>query len=407
MRIVRFLLDQHEKLFAKGSKLEKFYPVHEALDTFLYTPGKTAPAHGPHVRDALDLKRLMSTVIVALAPCILMAMYNTGLQANRAIAAAGGAAVENWRSALMGMAGLGFAPHSVVSCFAHGALYFLPVLIVTYAVGGLWEVVFSVVRGHDINEGFLVTGMLFPLICAPTVPLWEVAVAISFGVVLGKEIFGGTGFNVLNPALTARAFLFFAYPQHISGNLVWVAGVDGYTSATMLAQAADAGMAGLADSSWTWLQAFLGTIPGSMGETSTLACLFGAAVLIATQIGSWRTMAGVALGTLAVSVLLNLLSGHVDNPMFDVPVWWHVVLGGWAFGAVFMATDPVSSAYTDKGKWVYGFLIGALVVLIRVVNPAFPEGMMLAILLMNVFAPAIDYVVVSRNIKRRMARHAA
>ena len=406
MRIVRLLLDQHEKLFAKGTKLEKLYPIHEALDTFMFTPGDTTPGHGPHVRDALDLKRLMSTVVVALAGCILMAMYNTGLQANRAIAEVG-APIESWRTALMQMLNLGFAPSSVVSCFVHGALYFVPVLVVTYAVGGIWEVVFSVVRKHDINEGFLVTGMLFPLICAPTQPLWEVAIAISFGVVIGKEIFGGTGMNILNPALTARAFLFFAYPQDISGNGVWFAGVDGYTSATLLSQAADGGMAALASSTWTWLDAFLGTIPGSMGETSALACLFGAAVLIATQIGSWRTMAGVVVGTVAGALLMNGFARFVENPMFAVPFWWHMVMGGWAFGTVFMATDPVSSAFTNAGKWIYGGLIGLLVILIRVVNPAFPEGMMLAILLMNVFAATIDHYVVRRNIKRRLARNAA
>jgi len=247
--------------------------------------------------------------------------------------------------------------------------------------------------------------MLFPLILPPTIPLWQVAIGISFGVVIGKEVFGGTGMNVLNPALVSRAFLFFAYPGQISGDAVWVA-ADGFSGATWLARAADEGVAALREG-LNWWDAFLGFIPGSMGETSTLACLIGAVILIGTQVGSWRTMAGVVLGTLGSSLLLNALAGQVSNPFFGVPFWWHIVLGGWAFGTVFMATDPVSSAFTETGKWIYGACIGVFVVLVRVVNPAYPEGMMLAILLMNVFAALIDHVVVARNVKRRMARYAA
>jgi Na+-transporting NADH:ubiquinone oxidoreductase subunit B len=286
----------------------------------------------------------------------------------------------------------------------HGALYFLPVYIVTLAVGGHVEVAFAVVRRHEISEGFLVTSALLPLTLPATIPLWQVALGISFGVIFAKEVFGGVGMNFLNPALTARAFLFFAYPAAMSGDAPWIAadfvGVDGFTGATWLAQAAaHHGALGGAD----WWSAFLGWVPGSMGETSTLACLIGAGVLILTGVASWRTMLGVCAGTFAMCVLLNA-AGSETNAMFAVPFEWHVVLGGWAFGMVFMATDPVSSAFTDVGKWLYGMGIGVMVVLVRVVNPAYPEGMMLAILFMNMFAPLLDHFVVQGNIKRRLAR---
>jgi Na+-transporting NADH:ubiquinone oxidoreductase subunit B len=304
--------------------------------------------------------------------------------------------------------GLPFDPASFAACCVHGGLYYLPVLIVTLAVGGGWEALFAIVRRHEINEGFLVTWMLFPLILPPTVPLWQVALGISFGVVFGKEIFGGTGFNVLNPALTARAFLFFAYPAELSGDRVWIAArtsADGVSGATWLARAAEQGAA-VFEPALAWRDAFLGLMPGSMGETSALACLAGAVLLIATGIGSWRIMLSVALGTIGMSLLLNAV-GSQTNPFFDVPFWWHFVLGGWAFGTVYMATDPVSAPAADSSRWVYGFLIGVLVVLIRVVNPAYPEGMMLAILLMNVFAPVIDHFAVQANVRRRRARYAA
>jgi Na+-transporting NADH:ubiquinone oxidoreductase subunit B len=302
--------------------------------------------------------------------------------------------------------GLGYAPGSFLSCFVHGGLYFLPVYIVTMTVGGLWEVLFAIVRRHEINEGFLVTGMLFPLTLPPTIPLWQVALGISFGVVIGKEIFGGTGRNFLNPALTARAFLYFAYPAQISGDAVWVA-LDGYTGATTLGVMATADPAvGLDAINVTWLQAFLGTISGSMGETSTLGCMIGAAILIATGIGSWRIMTGVLAGGMGFSALFWAI-GSDTNAMFSLPPWWHLVIGGYAFGLVYMATDPVSAAMTQTGKWFYGILIGAMTILIRVINPAFPEGIMLAILFGNVFAPLIDYFVVQANIKRRLARYAA
>jgi Na+-transporting NADH:ubiquinone oxidoreductase subunit B len=401
--VLRKLLDSQKKHFDPGGRLHRFHPLFEAVDSLLYsTP--TVTEHPPHVRDALDLKRMMGMVVFALLPCVLMAMYNTGLQANRAIDA--GLAPTGWRASAVTAVGLEFLPNSVLSCFVHGALCFLPVIMVTFAVGGTAEVIFAIVRKHEVNEGFFVTGFLFPLILPPTIPLWQVALGILFGVVIGKEIFGGTGMNVLNPALLARAFLFFAYPAQFSGDAVWVA-VDGVSGPTLLARAMVDGRQGLLAADWSWLDAFLGFIPGTMGETSTLLCLLGAAILIVTRVGSWRTMAGVAIGSLAVSLLFNALAGQVKNPYFDVPFHWHVVLGGWAFGTVFMATDPVSSAQTEKGKWIYGLLIGALAIGIRVVNPAYSEGMMLAILLMNVFAPVIDYVLMQANIKRRAARHVA
>jgi Na+-transporting NADH:ubiquinone oxidoreductase subunit B len=404
MQFLRNLLDKAEKPFHKGGKLEKLYPLYEATDTFLYTPPDVTKASS-HVRDALDLKRMMITVVVALLPCVLFAMYNTGFQANYAIAH-GASALANWQTSLYQMLGFGFDPGSILACMLHGAIYFLPVYLVTMIVGGHAEVLFSIVRKHEINEGFLVTGLLFPLTLPPTIPLWQVAIGILFGVVIGKEVFGGTGMNVLNPALVSRAFLFFAYPGQISGDQVWIAAdlakADGLSGATALAQAAANTPAMMGQ--WDWWSAFVGLVPGSMGETSTLACLIGAAILILTGVGSWRTMLGVTLGTLGMAALLNAI-GSETNSMFGLPPIWHMVLGGWAFGMVFMATDPVSSAFTAWGKLLYGFGIGVLVVLVRVVNPAYPEGMMLAILFMNMFAPLIDYFIVSANIKRRAAHY--
>lgn len=404
--MLRRLLDSQAHLFHKGGRLERFYPMYEAADTFLYTPG-TVTAGASHVRDGLDLKRMMSIVIVSLAGTILMAMYNTGLQAHLAIEA-GAQPLDNWRTAAMVWLGLPFASANFAACFLHGALYFLPVMLVTYAVGGAWEGLFAQVRRHEINEGFLVTGMLIPLTLPPTIPLWQVAVGTSFGVVIGKEIFGGTGMNILNPALTARAFLFFAYPAEISGE-VWLAAgapasgavVDGYSGATVLAAIGSDGISALAGVSW-W-DAFWGFMPGSMGETSAFACLLGALLLVVTGVGSWRIMAGVVLGTVGTAMFFNAV-GSDTNPYFAVPFWWHMVLGGWAFGMVYMATDPVTGAQTDTGRWIYGVSIGAMAVMIRVVNPAYPEGMMLAILFLNVFAPLIDYYVVRANITRRLRR---
>lgn len=402
--MLRRTLDRYAHLFQKGGRLERFYPLYDAIDTFLYTPASATP--GPaHVRDALDLKRMMSLVVVSLAVPIAMAFYNTGYQAHLAIEA-GAEPLDTWQTAVMRWLELPFASNDVLACVVHGGLYFVPVLLVTYAVGGMWEGLFAQVRRHEINEGFLVTGMLIPLTLPPTIPLWQVAVGTSFGVVIGKEIFGGTGMNILNPALTARAFLFFAYPAEMSGN-VWVAAgpaPDAVVGATALAAVTDRGMAGLEGVSF-W-DAFVGFIPGSMGETSALGCLLGAALLVATGVGSWRIMLGVTIGTAAMATALNAI-GSATNPYFALPFWWHMVLGGWMFGMVYMATDPVTAAHTNAGRWIYGVLIGVLAVLIRVVNPAYPEGMMLAILFMNVFAPLIDHVVVQANIRRRQARVAA
>lgn len=395
-----------EKLFGKGGPLERLYPLHEANDTFLRTPGHVTRT-ASHARDAIDLKRLMVTVVVALGGCMLMAMYNTGYQANLAIQA-GAAPLENWQTAVFQFLGLQFLATSILSCVVHGALYYLPIYIVTLAVGGNVEALFAVVRRHEINEGFLVTSALFPLVLPPTTPLWQVAMGIVFGVVIGKEIFGGVGMNILNPALTARAFLFFAYPAQMSGDNVWIAAQtspDGVSGATWLARAAVEGPAVL-NQNLSWWDAFLGFIPGSMGETSTLFCLVGAGLLILTGIGSWRIMSGVVVGSFVITQLLNLIASD-SNPLLAVPFYWHIVLGGWAFGMVYMATDPVSASHTNTGKYIYGFLIGIMAILIRVVNPAFPEGMMLAILFMNLFAAFIDYWVIQANVKRRAARYAA
>ncbi len=374
-----------EKLFEKGKPLEKFYPFYEALDTFLLTPGnKTKKA--PHVRDSVDLKRVMIFVVIALIPCIFMGIYNAGYQIELA-------------------KGL---THSLLGCLGLGAWKVLPIIFVAYAAGGFWEALFAVVRKHEINEGFLVTGILYALVLPPTIPLWQVAVGISFGVVIGKEIFGGTGMNILNPALTARAFLFFAYPAQMSGDAVWAA-VDGFTQATPLAVVAAAPKGALATSvlaeaGYTFKDIFLGFIPGSIGETSAAACLFGLVFLLVTRVASWRIIAGCALGLTAMSMVFSLNQGAESLAFFSLPAHWHMVMGGFAFGAIFMATDPVSSSATDTGRWIYGFLIGVLVVLIRMVNPAYPEGVMLAILFMNVFAPLIDHFVVQKNIKRRLVR---
>jgi Na+-transporting NADH:ubiquinone oxidoreductase subunit B len=401
MRFLRELLDKQAHHFEKGGKLEKLYPLWEANDTILFTPDSVTKGR-THVRDGIDLKRMMITVVIALIPALAMALYNTGHIANEAISSGAGQALDTWQSAAMQMLFGGFAP-SLFADVVHGALYFIPLFAITGIVGGGIEVATAMVRNHEVNEGFLVTLFLFPMILPPTLPLWQAGLGIAFGVLLAKEVFGGTAMNVLNVALTARAFLFFAYPGQISGDSAWVAAklTDASTGATWLSKAA-AGTAEYTSEAFT--EAFMGFIPGSMGETSVIACLIGAVILIATQIASWRTMVGVAVGTAAVGGLLNAV-GSDTNVMFDMPFYWHYVLGGWAFGTVFMATDPVTSPFTEKGKLIYGFLIGAMVVLVRVVNPAYPEGMMLAILFMNMFAPFVDHFFVQGNIKRRLARH--
>jgi len=400
MKLLRDLLDQVEPLFQKGGPLEKGYALYEAADTFLYTPGRVTS--GPtHVRDSNDLKRTMITVVAALLPCIFMAFWNTGYQANQAVQEMGLESAAGWRGIAIDMFDIGCDPSSFFANIYHGALYFIPVFLVCNMVGGFCEAVFSTLRGHEINEGFLVTGMLFPLTLPPTIPLWQVAIGIAFGVIVGKEVFGGTGKNFLNPALTARAFLYFAYPAQISGNAVWV-GADGYTAATALGIGYEQGMAAVAEST-SLMASFFGTIPGSMGETSTLACIFGALVLIVTGIGSWRIIVSMAVSTFLFAEFLCYVGSETNN-MFQMNGLWHLVVGGFAFGCVFMATDPVSASMTHTGRWFYGALIGVMTVLIRVINPAFPEGVMLAILFGNVFAPVIDYVVIQANVKRRLIR---
>ena len=430
MKALRDVLDKVHPWFAKGGPLEVAYPMYEALDTFLYTPGEVAEG-STHLRDGIDLKRMMITVVMALVPITLFGMWNVGYQANTAIAAleeAGQRYTLDWHYTIHRAIGFTNDASNPADNFILGLIHFLPIYIVCMFVGGHVELVFSVLRGHEINEGFLVTGLLFPLTLPPTIPLWQVAVGIAFGVIVAKEVFGGTGRNFLNVALTSRAFLYFAYAAQISGDKVWTA-VDGYSSATALGKMAGAGPApeGASESAWVysmvnvpdvangeavasdlssiWFNSFIGTIPGSIGETSTLLCILGAGVLIATGIGSWRIMAGVIGGVIATTLLLNGV-GSETNPMFDVPFYWHLVVGGLSFGLVYMATDPVSASMTDKGKWLYGILIGFMTVLIRVVNPAFPEGIMLAVLFGNVFAPLIDYFVVQANVRRRVARYA-
>jgi Na+-transporting NADH:ubiquinone oxidoreductase subunit B len=404
MQALRSFLDRIEPHFLKGGKWHRFYALYEAADTIFYSP-KSVTHSGAHVRDGIDLKRVMITVWLCTFPAMFWGMYNVGFQANTAMAQMGMAEVDGWRGALIGLAA-GYDPASWWDCFWHGAAYFLPIYAVTFIVGGFWEVLFASVRGHEINEGFFVTSVLFALILPPDIPLWQVALGISFGVVVGKEVFGGTGKNFLNPALTGRAFLFFAYPAQISGDGVWTA-VDGFSGATALSQAAQGGLQALAHPSGaplTWFDAFFGNLQGSIGEVSTAAILLGGAVLLWTGIASWRIVTAVFLGMVATSLLFNAIDGGT-NPMMALPFWWHFVLGGFAFGMIFMATDPVSASMTNTGKWLFGALIGFMVVLIRVVNPAFPEGMMLAILFANLFAPLIDHFVIRANVKRRLARH--
>lgn len=396
--MLRNLLDKLEPNFHKGGKWESWYALYEAVDTALFKPSDVTK-NSSHVRDSIDLKRVMITVWMATFPTMFFGMWNVGFQANTIMLEMGMLAQEGGRGIFIAMLA-GYDPTSIWDNLVHGAAYFLPIYMVTFIVGGFWEVLFASVRGHEVNEGFFVTSVLFALCCPPDLPLWMVAAGISFGIVIGKEVFGGTGKNFLNPALTGRAFLYFAYPAYMSGDAVWTA-VDGYTGATMLSVAATAGIAGL-EQSTTWMSAFIGTIQGSIGETSTLAILLGGVVLMVMRIASWRIIGGVLLGSALLSMLFNTIDS--TNPMFALPFYWHWVIGGFAFGAIFMATDPVSAAMTNTGKFWYGMLIGVMVILIRVVNPAFPEGMMLAILFANLFAPLFDHAVVQGNIKRRLAR---
>jgi Na+-transporting NADH:ubiquinone oxidoreductase subunit B len=393
---LRKVLDKMEPHFEKGGKYEKWYALYEAADTIFYSPSSVTKTTS-HVRDGIDLKRIMITVWFCAFPAMFFGIWNVGFQANTAIAAGLGSIPTDWHSLFF----IGHDASNMLHNFVYGASYYIPIYLTVFVVGGFWEVLFAVIRKHEVNEGFFVTSILFTLIVPADIPLWQVALGISFGVVVGKEIFGGTGKNFLNPALTGRAFLFFAYPAEISGDAVWTA-VDGFSGATPLSIVAASGLEGLTQSV-SWSDAFLGFIQGSIGETSTLAIMIGGAVLLATKIASWRIVLGVFGGMTAMSLIFNMI-GSDTNPMFAMPFYWHLVIGGFAFGMFFMATDPVSASMTNQGKFVFGALIGVMVVLIRVVNPAFPEGMMLAILFANLFAPYIDHLVMQANIKRRLAR---
>lgn len=400
---LRRVLDDLEPHFQKGGKYQKWFALYEAVDTIFYTPSKVTVAE-PHVRDGIDLKRVMITVWIAAFFPMFYGMYNIGFQANSAIAAMGLAGSGDWHEGLILLLA-GHDPGSIWDNFWYGAVHYIPIYMVVFAVGGFWEVLFAIIRRHEINEGFFVTSILFTLIVPPDIPLWQAALGISFGIVVGKEVFGGTGKNFLNPALTGRAFLFFAYAPQMSGDAVWTA-VDGFSGATALSQIASNGLPVIASATGqelTWMGAFLGQMQGSIGETSTLAILLGAALLLLTRIASWRIMLAVFLGMVVTATLFNMI-GSDTNPGFATPWYWHFVLGGFAFGMVYMATDPVSASMTNTGKWVFGILIGFMIVLIRVVNPAYPEGTMLAILFANLFAPLIDYFVVQANVKRRRAR---
>ncbi|MAA61356.1 NADH:ubiquinone reductase (Na(+)-transporting) subunit B [Idiomarina loihiensis] len=393
-------LERIEPQFEEGGKYEKWYALYEAVATILYTPG-TVTKSATHVRDRIDLKRIMILVWMMTFPAMFWGMYNVGNQA--ALALADGYALSDvWQVGLFHLFGgeLGASAGWGTKLW-YGACFYVPIYAVTFIVGGFWEVLFASIRKHEVNEGFFVTSVLFSLILPATTPLWQVALGITFGVVIGKEIFGGTGRNFLNPALTGRAFLYFAYPASMSGDSIWTA-VDGFSGATNLGKAAlgemDYGNTQL------WWDAFLGNIQGSVGEVSTLLILIGGLALIYFRIASWRIVLGVFAGMVLFSGLLNLV-GSETNPMFAMPWYWHLVLGGFAFAMMFMATDPVSASFTNKGKFAYGLLIGFMTVMIRVINPAFPEGIMLAILFANVFAPLFDHFVAQANIKRRLARN--
>jgi Na+-transporting NADH:ubiquinone oxidoreductase subunit B len=379
MKALRKQLDKIKPQFQKGGKFEKLHSSFDAFETFLFVPDKTT-AHGSHIRDSIDMKRTMSIVVIAMIPALLFGMWNIGHQHFLSVGETA----------------------ALIDKFLFGLAKALPIIVVSYVTGLGIEFAFAQFRGHEVNEGFLVSGMLIPLVVPPDIPLWMVAVATAFAVVIGKEVFGGTGMNILNPALTARAFLFFAYPAQLSGDKVWIAEkADAYSGATPLAEAAAGIHSGVVNFTHSLMDMFIGVIPGSIGETSTLAILIGAAILVFTGVGSLRIMLSVVLGGVFMGGLLNIAG---SNAYMDVPFYYHLVMGGFAFGAVYMATDPVTASQTNTGKLIYGFLIGLMAVLIRVLNPAYPEGMMLAILLMNVFAPLIDHYVVEANIKRRLKR---
>ena len=397
---LRKFLDDIEPHFHKNGKYAALYPLYEALETALYKVNFTTKSNA-HVRDGIDLKRIMIMVWLFVFPAMFFGMWNLGYQANTAIASGAGVLPDDWHGWLISLLSSN-NPASLWDNFWYGAVFFLPIYITTFAVGIFWEILFASIRGHEVNEGFFVTSILFALICPPSLPLWAVALGISFGVVFGKEVFGGTGKNFLNPALTGRAFLYFAYPASMSGDAIWTA-VDGFSGATALSYAFSEGLVDGKLGDISWLQAFFGLQQGSIAEVSTLMILLGGGVLMLMGIVQWRIVAGVLIGLISTTLLLNVI-GSETNPMFALPWYWHLVIGGVAFGTMFMATDPVSASMTNVGKIWFGALVGVMTILIRVVNPAFPEGIMLAILFANIFAPTIDYFVVQRNVKRRLAR---
>ncbi|WII95628.1 NADH:ubiquinone reductase (Na(+)-transporting) subunit B [Moraxella haemolytica] len=401
MKFIHNIFDRMEPSFTKGGKYEKYYAIFEMFDTFFRQPSSQTYS-ASHVRDGIDLKRIMITVWLCTFPAMFWGMYNVGFQALTYMAHAG-ITPDGWRTIITGL--FGYDPNSILASFAYGAMQFLPIYAVTFVVGILWEIIFAVVRGHEVNEGFFVTSVLFALSLPPDTPLWQVALGISFGVVVAKEVFGGTGKNFLNPALAGRAFLYFAYPASMSGDTVWTA-VDGFSGATPLGQAAVGITADKFVDAYgntlSWSQAFLGQMQGSIGEVSTLAIIIGGIVLCYMKIASWRVILGSIIGLVVTAFIFNMIGG--ENPMMGLAPHWHLVVGGFMFGSVFMATDPVSAAHTNTGRWAYGLLIGFMTVVIRVINPAFPEGIMLAILFANLFAPLFDYFVTQANIKRQTAR---
>lgn len=402
MGLKKFIEDI-EPHFEKGGKHEKWFALYEAVATGLFTPGYVNKGK-THIRDSIDLKRIMITVWLAVFPAMFWGMYNIGFQAVDAITN-GYALADSWQVGLFHMLGGQLTVDSGwFSMMLYGACFFLPIYMTTFIVGGFWEVLFAAVRKHEVNEGFFVTSILFALILPATIPLWQVAIGITFGVVIAKEIFGGTGKNFLNPALAGRAFLFFAYPAQISGDAVWVA-VDGFSGATALAAGAAAEVGAIDYSiNADWWNAFWGLIPGSAGEVSTAMIFLGGAYILYKGIASWRIVLSVFLGMAVTATIFNAI-GSDTNAMFAMPWYWHLVVGGFAFGMMFMATDPVTMSFTNTGKYWFGALVGVMVVLVRVVNPAFPEGMMLAILFANLFAPLFDYFVAQSNVKRRLARN--
>ena len=383
MQILRKILNKIEPHFINNGKLSNLYPIFEATDSFLFSSANKTQS-GPHVRDSIDIKRVMFFVLISMMPALFFGIYNVGYQKD--------------------------ISGTIIETFMLGLPVVFPIILVSYAVGGFWELLFATIRKHEINEGFLVTGMLIPLVMPPTIPLWMVALGTTFGIVIGKEIFGGTGYNIFNPALVARAFVFFAYPGAMSGDKVW--SIDGISQATPLLQASSeqGSMAlKLLDNEFSWHDMFFGFIPGSIGETSVVAILIGALFLLITRIGNWKIMLGTLLGMTCTALLTNYfgIAINSDNPMLYLPPHYHLVMGGFAFGMVFMATDPISASQTDIGRWLYGFLIGFMCVIIRSINPAYPEGMMLSILFANAFAPLIDYFVMKSHIKKRKRRFAA